>query len=63
MLVDITFEASWILLIMLTRLMPCCALPSWLAGLILFSNLHDQLRSSALKVFDARQINWRGSVR
>jgi len=44
-------------------LLPCCALPSWLAGLILFSHLHAQVRSSALKVFDARQINWRGSVR
>ena len=44
-------------------LLPCCALPSWLAGLILFSHLHAQVRSSALKVFDARQINWRGTLR
>ena len=29
-------------------LLPCCALPSWLAGLILFSHLHAQLRSSFL---------------
>ena len=44
-------------------LLPCCALPSWLAGLILFSHLHAQLRSSALEVSDAPQINWRGGVR
>ena len=45
-----------------THLMPCCAV-RWLAGLILFSHLHAQLRSSALEVSDARQINWRGTLR